>query len=216
MAQALPGFGLRAGYKAVPASSSPSALRSFVAAANERERIEGLPDDLNPGILDPEKVVHLASALPRLEAATLARLAGNELYLDTSGMQVRAAYPSRPESFDRPFTLEIDEIQGKTVLARVSLPPDLDLARSRARDAAARLHPLEEEVARIEQAGGGEAGPLRLAKERRLAAAQVWRVNAAAWAQAAPGDPDAKEAAAASDAAASAYGISSRDGTPGG
>lgn len=203
---------LRAGSARVAASAPPPQLRSFVAAANEAQRIAGLPDNLNPALLDPDKVIRLAAALPRLPGATLAKLAGHDLYLDDPGLQVRAAFPSRPDSFDRPFTLEIQEVQGKTVLARVDLPADLDLARSRARDAAAQHRAQSDEVARIEQ--GGEGGTsLRAAKERRLAVARTWRMNALAWAQAAPADPDAKAAAAAADAAARAGALPPRGGT---
>ena len=206
-------FSLRAGRATLPAASSPAELRAFVAKANAERRIDGLPDEMNPSLLDADKVVHLAAGLPGLPAATLARLAGHDLYLDDPGLQVHAAFPSRAESFDAGFALDITEIQGKTVLARVGLPPDLALARERARNAALRFGALSDDVTRLEHAKPVDVGALRLAKERRLAVARYWRMNARAWAQAAPGEPAAAEAAAAADAAAHTAAIPPRGGT---
>lgn len=213
MAAARLDFGLRAGRATLPASAAPAELRAFVATANAARRIEGLPDDMNPALLDPDKVVHMAAGLPRLPAATLARLAGHDLYLDDPGLQTHAAFPSHPENFDTGFHLDIDEIQGRTVLARVDLKPDPGLARERTRNAALRFGALSDDVARMEHAKPPDPGALRLAKERRLAVARYWRMNARAWAQGAPGDPAAPEAAAAADAAARAAAIPPRSGT---
>jgi hypothetical protein len=204
----LDGIALRTGSARIPAVSSAASLRRFVADANAVQRIEGLPDDLNPAILDPDKVVRLAAALPRLPPATLARLAGHELYLDEPGLQVRAAFPSRAESFERPFALQVGEVHGKAVMARVDLLPDLELARSRTREAASRHRALAEQ----EQAGSPGASS-RLANERRIAVARTWRMNALAWAQAAPSDPEAKHEVAAAEAAVSAAPIAPRGGT---
>jgi hypothetical protein len=206
-------FELRAGRAMVPAGAAPAALRDFVARANAGRHIEGLPDEMNPSLLDADKVVHLAANLQRLPPATLAKLAGHDLYLDDPGLQVHAAFPSHAENFDAGFHLDIAEIQGKTVLARVDLPPDLGLARERARNAALRFGALSDDVAQLENAKPVDIGALRLAKERRLAAARYWRMNARAWAQAAPGDSAAASAAGAADAAARAAAIAPRAGT---
>jgi hypothetical protein len=170
-----------------------------VAAANAARRIEGLPDEWNPGMLDAEKVVHLAAALPRLPEAVLARLAGHDLYLDDPGLQAHAAFPSHAEGFDRGFALDIQEVQGRTVMARIDVPVDAALARERAQAAAGRF-------------AATEAGD-RAAKERKLAIARLWRMYAMAWAQAAPGDAEAKAAAGAADAAARASALPPRGGT---
>ena len=202
MAQAAPDFGLRAGRETLPASAPPAALAAFVAKANAAVRIEGLPDGMNPRILDADKVAHLVAALPSQPAATLARLAGHDLLLDDPGLQVHAAFPSQP---NQPVTLEIDEVQGQTVLAHIDAAADPALARSRAQDAAARFQAADH------AAPQGDA--VRLAQERRQAVARVWRMNAQAWAHAAPSDLDAKQAAAAADAAISATALPPRGGT---
>lgn len=194
------GFNLRAGRSTIAATAAPAALHAFVAQANAQRRVEGLPDELNPAMLDADKVAHLAAALAHLPTATRQRLDGHDLYLDDPGLRAHAAFPSHAEGFDHGVTLDIQEIQGDTVMARTDAPIDLALARSRARDGAARF-------------AAAPAGTERPAAERRLALARYWQMNATAWAQAAPGDAEAATAAAAADKAARDSALPPRGGT---
>lgn len=200
MAQQPPGLSLRAGRETIAASASPAALRAFVAAANAAQRIDGLPDAQNPAMLDPDKVVHLVAALAGLPAPVRQRLAGHALYLNDQGLRAHAAFPSHAEGFDAGLTLDIEDIQGDTVLARANAPIDAALARDRARDAAALFAAASPDRARP-------------AAERRLALARLWRMNATAWAQAMPGDAEAVAAAEAADRAARAAALPPRGGT---
>lgn len=194
-------FALRAGRARIEASASPDALRAFVASANDARHIDGLSGELNPSLLDADKVVHLVAGLVRLPAAALAPLAGHDLYLDAPGLHVCAAYPSLASSFDAPFDLRVDETQGTTVLAHVTAPIDATLARTRSEAAA---------PAYAAMAPGAQDRP---AKERRRAVAQFWYMNAAAWAEAAPGDAAAAAAAKDARAAVSASAIPPSGGT---
>jgi hypothetical protein len=212
MADIAPGFTLRTGRDSVAASASPAALRAFVAAANEARRIEGLPDAMNPAYLDADKVAALAAGLSTQPAAVLSRLAGHELLLDEPGLQVRTAFPSRPDAFAS-FALEILDIQGSVVSARVTAAPDATLASTRATDAQARLGPIGQEIDRLQAVSPVPFDALRLAREQRQAVARVWRMNALAWQQAAPNDASAAAAATAADAAARAAALPPRGGT---
>jgi hypothetical protein len=194
-------FALRAGRARIEASASAEALRTFVASANEARHIEGLSDELNPALLDADKVAHLVAGLRRLPAASLAPLDGHDLYLDAPGLHVRAGFPSQAASFDAPFDLRVDEIQGNTVLAHVTAPIDAALARTRSAAAAPAYAALAQDAQD------------RPAKERRRAVAQFWYMNAAAWAEAAPDDAAAATAAKDARAAVSASAIPPSGGT---
>ncbi len=203
-------FRLRAGRAFLDATASDAQLAAFIAAANQARQIEGLAEALNPDIIDPDKARHFVAGLARLPAPVLARLAGQDLYLDNNALGIQLAAPTHAAGFDLGFTLTIGEIQGGTVLATADVPVDAALAQSRAQ---AAEHALSELIAAVEHIEADPQRPgLRLAQERRYAVARVWRMNAAAWAQAAP-DAAATASLQRATAATGAYAISPRGGT---
>lgn len=206
-----PAFRLRIGQQYLDAGAAPDAVLAFVDNANRPRRIEGLPDTLNPQIIDPEKAAHFAAGLGRLPSATLAKLAGHDLVLDNYALKIQAASPSHAASFDHPFDLAVEEVTGKNVFARATVPADTDLARSRAAEARERTASLDGEVKRLEAAGPGAA--LSDAKWRRLATARAWRMNAQAWSDAAPGAHDASVSLREAVQAARAFAMPPREGT---
>jgi hypothetical protein len=66
---------VRVGYKVVPAAQT-AAVAAAVDASNGFQRIPGLPDRLNPGIIDPAKAAALLAALQRMGAPALAPIGG--------------------------------------------------------------------------------------------------------------------------------------------
>jgi hypothetical protein len=194
---------LRVGQQTVPLAN-PAALGPAIEAQNASARIPNLPDTLNPGMIDPAKASAFAAGLPRQGADTLARLQGHELLINGHDLGIGAAEPTRAEAFAEPFTLVIEDVQGRNVIAHTSVPADPALAKSRATEAEARLRDAEKAVQQAQAARtGGTAlgGALR----RRAAVAFAWRLNAQAWKKAAPNDPAAATALDAAQKAARDY-----------
>ena len=187
---------VRAGFATVAAASA-SAVAEAIATSNAESRLEGLPDTLNPGIIDPAKAEALLRALPGLPPDMLAPLAGRALYLNAAGLRVGASAPTTPASFAAPFRLEVEEVQGQLVIARATVPTDCGLARTRAAEARQQTGASELEVKALEARRRSAAGKpdegealraLSSALSRRSAAANAWRQNADAVAHCSPGD----------------------------
>lgn len=189
-----------------PHAVDEMALARMIAAANQRSRIDGLADALNPDIVDPVKALGFARGLAAQAPATLAALAGHELDLDWADLGLLAAAPTRPEAFAAPFDLVIDEVQGRHVLAHTSVPVDPAGARAASRAAARALAAADRIVQHMERPGSPAAGgELADARLRRSAAARAWRLNAAAWAQADGAGRRARHALADAEAAVARY-----------
>lgn len=213
---------LRVGHEVVD-SGSAQGVAEAVAVSNRAHRIDGLPDALNPGIIDPAKAEALRVALPRLPEESLKPIAGRALYLNSPGLLIGTAAPTTPASFEQPFWLDIVDAQGETVLARATVSIDCDLARAHASAARARFGAAEQDVKTTEAqkaAAAGrsnEAAALRAlsgAQARRFAIAQVWRTNASAVTGCDPRDQAAKADLAAAEQAVRATVVAPRTGMP--
>lgn len=203
----MPDVVLRAGDARFRVSDGAPGLAAFAKAVNDAHRIAGLPDTLNPAMIDPGKLTALVAALPRLPAATRRRLAGRELFLGAGGLGVGTAEPTRPESFLQPFDLAVDSNSAPAVVARASITPDPALAQGRAGEAQAAALEADALAARQNRA---RTGPMTEAEGivlvRRAAAARAWLVNARAWASAG-GGPAAQSSLAAAEKAVKAFGM---------
>ena len=193
---------LRIGATTIPASEAAGLLPA-IEAANARSRIPGLPDTLNPDAIDPGKAAAFVASLPGQPAETLARIAGHELSLAQDRLGLIAAAPTRAADFAVPFTLVVDDIRGRHVLAHTTVAADAGLARTRAAEGHAALAEAEEVTRRAE--AGRNSDEVGAALRRRAAVAVAWHVNAAAWASAAPGDSVAQDSLAAARDAARRY-----------
>jgi hypothetical protein len=204
-AAALHGISLRIGEQVVPLST-PAArdLREAIEAANHRNRVEGLPDTLNPSIIDADKAARFVAALPAQPAETLERLSGHELAVDWSDLGLGAADPTRADAFSAPFRLIIDDVQGRQVIAHTTVPVDPALAKSRAADAKAAFDAAQADVTAMEAVHPMPTGASS-ARWRRSQAAFAWRLNAAAWAKSAPQDKQAATSLATAKAAVANY-----------
>ena len=188
---------LRLDTEYLPADAPPATLAAAVAAANAAVAVPGLPPELTPGWLDPDKVAAFVAGLAHLDRATRAKLAGRALWLGWEKLGLAAAAPTHARAFAAPLTLTIDETQGETVLAHIDIRPDLALARRRIDAARAALARARATLRRGERTTP-PMPPERLALARRhcAAAAQTWRLNARAWCVADPENPDARRSLA--------------------
>jgi hypothetical protein len=181
------GLRVRVGHETVAAGDA-AALDAAIARSNAATRIAGLPDALNPSIIDAAKAHALLAALQALPAGALANLAGRSLYLNGPDLPVRATSPATPANFARLSGIEDFDAQGDTVLVRLALRPDCDLARAQATAARAAMAEAAAEVARLEDRQqaetasdrGGVLAELSVARSRRAAIAGAWHENAAA------------------------------------
>jgi hypothetical protein len=216
-------FKLRAGHDSVAASGDRAAILGLIEQSNRGNRLDGLPDHLNPDVIDPQKAEAMIAALARLPAEMLRPLEGRALYLNSAGLMIGAAAPSRAASFAEPFGFEIADVQGDTVLARLTVRTDCPLAQQRAAEARARIAAANDEVGSLE-AGlpaisgtdkeADALGALSAAKSRRFAIARAWRQNAEAWTKCASADPAAKADFEASLAAVKSYIVPPGSGMP--
>lgn len=179
-------------------ATDKAAVASAISAANLRARSAGLPDAVNPSLIDPAKAEALLTALTGPSSAALAPLAGRALWLDPTALRIGTSSPTTVASFSGPITLEVTHDHGETVSARAAVPVDCDLARARAADA----RRLTQQADRDYQAATGDAVmPVRL---RRQALSWAWFDNASAYAACAPNDKVAAEDRDAADRMAKA------------
>jgi hypothetical protein len=210
------GFKLRAGHGLVEAAADRAAIRAVIEQSNGQHRLEGLPDHLNPEVIDPAKAEALIAALAKLPSDKLKALAGKALHLNYGGLMIAASAPTQPSAFAEISGLKIADVQGDTVLARVSPKIDCALAQSRAGEAASRIAAANDEVKSLEAKQDSAAyEALSVAKARRFAIAQAWRDNAEAWSKCPGADAAAKTALKSAKSAVKAYLAPPRSGMPG-
>src|ERR1051326_4525474 len=130
-APASPGFRIRIGGSTVDAANQP-AVAAAIDAANAHARWQGVPDGLNPRLLDPVRVQALLAAIAALPASARAKPGDHALLLDSPGLPVKASSPSTPASFAHLTGIEVTDTQGDAVEVRVAMPLDCELARQNA------------------------------------------------------------------------------------
>jgi hypothetical protein len=149
-------------------------------------RLPGLPDELNPVVLDPRKVIAFVEGLPRQRDDVLRRLEGKFLVLGTEGLGLSTASVVEPEDIAAGFELDLPEEDGLVVQASIRVRVRAEVAEARAGRAEAALSAFEAEVAALEREGvTGNA--LSAARWRRFAAALAWRMAATKLAEQRPG-----------------------------
>lgn len=205
------------GYKQHNASATRE-IAAAIAEENKHHVIAGLPDELNPRLIDPAKA---AALLAGLKGKTLAPLGGRVLNLAPGGLRIGTSAPTTVASFSQPFTLTVESEHdaGKTVSARASVPIDCDLARKRAAAARQRTEASQKDVATLtarKEAARNKpdespaTAALYDATQLRFAVAMAWVENAEAVTVCSPQD-----AAARADLA-EAQRIRSASAVPGG
>jgi hypothetical protein len=201
----------------------PTKLREAVAHSNEKARLDGLPDHLNPQIIDAAKAEAFLRALSQRPAEELRPFAGRTLALNVGHLMIDASAPTRPETFSQPFQIEIADVQGDIVHARLALKADCALARQRATEARSQFQAADEEVRALEsraaKATGSASEPQAVdavskAGRRRAALAHAWRENAEAFSKCPEADPSAKSDFDAASRAVNSYGLLMGSGMP--
>lgn len=187
-ADAAIGFRVRIGHSVLPPTTTLGALRAAVEQSNGGFRLPGLPDRLNPDIIDVDKAAALVAALPAIVQRSPQLLAGRELFINHAGLRIGASDPTTVAGFAQPFDLQVVDVQGETLLARSTVPAVTQMARERAAEARAalsaeneRIRPLE---ARLRAATGAAEQERAILAEltpalwRRSALARAWWANA--------------------------------------
>jgi len=207
---------LRVGSKVFPLAGWQQDLPAALEASNARVRIAGLPDTLNPEIMDREKAEAFLAALPKLPAKARKAISGKTLYLNYPDLMLGVTAPARAAAFNGKFTLEVADVQGDLVLARSRVAVDCGLARDRAAEAREKVRASEDETKEMEAklpkvTGSPEEKELLTAlsnaRSRRFALAVVWRENSQAWAACPDAPPAAKSDLKAAQKAANAYAV---------
>ncbi len=183
--------------RAVLDASSPEAVAA-IEAENARNSLPGLPDELNPRMIDTAKWRALVGALSPGAAEVLG---GRPLFLDPVGLRIAASSPTKPASFGPSTRLTAGDTVGDAIMARSDAPYDCDLARARAQAARKQTQGADQQVKALESRQEAAA----MERQVRYAAALAWRENATAAAGCQPGDPQAAAEQRAAEQAASDF-----------
>ena len=176
-------IGLMSAAVHLPAGAATRAsLHSALSANAEHVRLPGLPDSLNPMILDTARVEAFIEGLVRQPETVLRRLESRFLALGIEGLHLAASSPVPAEAIADGFDLVVGDEDGLVVDARMRVPLRLDYAQGVVAQAKTALHQFEDEVLALE-AGAAVHFELMQAKWRRFAAAAVWRTASRALAE---------------------------------
>lgn len=206
-----------------PGLSAPdlaARLADATARANRARAFDGLPDDLNPELLDPARIDAFLRGLHRLPDATLAALDGRSLYLGAPDLGLQLTSPYSPADLAAGYALTVAAAPpGGLVMpvlrAILNLPDVLaraDDARKAVGEFDWQVNDWERSLREIDPDLDPD-GYVRVsdkiadAKFRRYSAAMVWRTLLAATAAQ---DPAHADAARAADAAVAEYAVAPR------
>jgi hypothetical protein len=169
-----------------PGDATLERILDAVERHDERARIPGLADELNPAVLDPARVRAFVEGLGRVPSSVLDALGGRSIVLAAEGLGLGVASPVGAEALARGYTLELPEDLGAAVLPVARAEPDAARALALVQRAREATGALDAEVARLGREPG--QGGLLEAKQRRFAAAKVWAAASRALAELHPGD----------------------------
>ncbi len=188
----------RAGHAEIPPSREASAsILEAVERSNRGARLAGLPDELNPVVIDPSKVQAFLSGLPKLSDESLKKLRGRTLYLNDPALLLHSASPVTVDALRSGFQLAVPEGAASRIApAHMIVPIDFTLARERATSAKQMMETFDDEVVSLEKKhrkesidGKEEADLLKAlsnTRAKRYSTATVWRDLTAALARKEP------------------------------
>jgi hypothetical protein len=184
-----------------PSADMAERVQKAVARHNDKLRLHGLSDDLDPYIIDAAKVDAFLSGLPALPKDVLAKLQGGKpLLLADLRLALGTACPVTAKTLRQGFTLEVKGSDSPVVEAIVHAPIDVSLAKAlclKAQTAVTQFSqevqglrtkqiPLKDKPNELSQLLRRE---LSTAERKRYAAASVWRINAEELLKLQPKDP---------------------------
>jgi len=155
-------------------AATQSSLRAALGANADHVRLPGLPDELNPLVLDHARVEAFVEGLVRQPDKVLKQLESRWLALGVEGLYLSAASPVEADAIAGGYDLLVPDEEGSVVQASMRVPLRPAYAQSVVARAKAALAEFEAEVRTLE-ASGAIPSALMLAKWRRFAAASVWR-----------------------------------------
>ncbi len=175
-----------------------------VAVYNREAQLEGLAEDLNPALLDPEKVKIFLQRLPLEAPDPGPRLRGKVLYLRAAKLGLRWVDPIDVAQLQRGFHITFPD-PGASPYIHPVLQAPIDSARARelANRARAACKQYDEQVrksqAEVDATPKSDPGyrlrfaALMAARRKRFATAGAWATAANALAAASPGDHELRE-----------------------
>jgi len=212
---------LRAGWKNIPPGEGASAAAiAAIERRNRFARLQGIPDELNPNMIDIDRVKSLFADLPAIPGEQLERLRGQTVNLQDVRLDLYTWSVLR-SSGGRPVSHHVDA--GVPGEAPCLVPEGIiDAAMAHARIALAQklIAAADAEVNALDRQFGASGGDREAhlarssAARRRSYAAGVWRQLSAQLAAANPSDRDLAAGAAAAAAAHSRYLVPPFDGLP--
>ena len=185
---AAPEFKVTIGPAAFASSAGDDVLDRYLEAHNRRVRLTGLPDHLNPLVLDAAKVRAFLRGLHELPVSTRQALNGQTIDLTDPALGLHLSDPVSAETLNRGFDLEIRRTGRSEREVRLKGSRDSQLAEKLSQDAERATSQFHREVQELESSErqrsntpaekSASLGELSLARWKRSAAARVWRTNA--------------------------------------
>jgi len=207
------------GHDIHPSESATAEVMAAVEGSAKSGRLDGLPDDLNPAVLDKGKVSAFLSALSKVPPSTLERLRGSTLYLNDPRLKLYAYSEAAAAALSQGYTLDVmAAVPGELAQAHLEVTIDPKATRARASRAKHAMEEADRAVAGLEK---GSPNPdsaslvaLSSAKRKRYAAATAWRELIAALAKRHPDDLHLQSELSQSREAASRYIVAPWTGMP--
>ncbi|HUS60029.1 MAG TPA: hypothetical protein VMX76_01460 [Nevskiaceae bacterium] len=211
---------IRIGYAQIkPNADMGERVRLAVEQNNQKARLEGLEDDLNPEVLDLAKVEVFLEGLPKLPEEILGQLRGRVLYLNAPTLYLGTATGITAETLRQGYTLVVSQVaQGGVVQPTLKATVDKNRAQDlvmRARPATAAFNQKVEKLeATVDKDSASELRQLSLARSQRFAVSIVWKNNSLALLQVEPENEIFKADAEKAKKAAAEYVAPSWIGMP--
>jgi len=212
---------LRIGYTKIELGPDISLkVKAAVEENNQKARLEGLEDGLNPEILDFAKVEAFLQGLSKLPEEVLDQLRGKVLYLGAPTLDLGVATAVTVENLKQGYSLTVPQVaQGEIVQPTLKVAIDKSRAQDLVEQARKATAFFNQEVERLEATvdknSSSDLRELSLAKWQRFAVSMVWRDNSLALTEAEPVNELFKADAEKAKEAAAKYVFSSWIGMPG-
>lgn len=165
-----------------PENTSRENVCVAIASHAELSRLQGLPDDLNPLILDPERVLAFIEGLPQQTENVLHKLENKFVALGSEGLRLSVTSPIEAASIATGYELLLPVKDGLVISAALRTSVRHSFAQAIAAKAKNTLDDVVQEVKRLEESGAFYT-ELSQAKWRRFAIATVWRLATASLAE---------------------------------
>jgi len=195
-------------------------VKAAVEENNQRARLEGLEDDLNPEILDLAKIEAFLQGLPKLPEEVLDQLRGRVLYLGAPTLDLGTATAVTVETLKQGYSLTVPQVaQGGIVQPTLKAVIDKSRAQDLVKRARSATVAFNQKVEKLEATVSKDSAfglrQLSLARSQRFAVSIVWKNNSLALMRAEPKNEIFKADAKQAEEAVAKYVAPSWIGMPG-